>query len=81
MQTETKGTVLIKTAQELTDFSRGEEQMLEEQIKAKSLGPHLAKNSLIFLLCYRQLLLLVLVWSSLVARLVTWLSITSTSTG
>ena len=34
MQTETKGTVLIKTAKELTDFSRGEEQLLENQIKA-----------------------------------------------
>ena len=34
LQTETKGTVLIKTAQELTDFSRGEEQLLEKQIKA-----------------------------------------------
>ncbi|XP_043229885.1 T-complex protein 1 subunit theta-like [Amphibalanus amphitrite] len=32
--TETKGTVLIKTAQELKDFSRGEESQLEEQIKA-----------------------------------------------
>lgn len=32
-QTETKGTVLIKTAQELTDFSKGEENMLEKQIK------------------------------------------------
>ena len=34
VQTETKGTVLIKTAKELTDFSRGEEQLLEKQIKA-----------------------------------------------
>lgn len=33
MQTETKGTVLIKTAKELTEFSRGEEEMLEKQIK------------------------------------------------
>lgn len=33
-QTETKGTVLIKTAEELKNFSRGEENMLEEQIKA-----------------------------------------------
>jgi len=33
-QTETKGTVLIKTAQELTDFSQGEENLLENQIKA-----------------------------------------------
>ena len=33
-QTETKGTVLIKTAQELTDFSQGEENLLESQIKA-----------------------------------------------
>jgi len=34
MQTETKGTVLIKTADELTTFSRGEETQLESQIKA-----------------------------------------------
>jgi len=33
-QTETKGTVLIKTAEELVNFSRGEETMLEDQIKA-----------------------------------------------
>lgn len=33
-QTETKGTVLIKTAEELTNFSKGEESLLEEQIKA-----------------------------------------------
>ena len=33
-QTETKGTVLIKTASELTNFSRGEECLLESQIKA-----------------------------------------------
>lgn len=32
--TETKGTVLIKTAAELTDFSRGEENLLEKQMKA-----------------------------------------------
>lgn len=34
MQTETKGTVLIKTADELVNFSRGEENLLELQIKA-----------------------------------------------
>ncbi|RZF39936.1 hypothetical protein LSTR_LSTR002339 [Laodelphax striatellus] len=34
IQTETKGTVLIKTADELMNFSRGEENMLEAQIKA-----------------------------------------------
>ncbi len=33
-QTETKGTVLIKSAKELSDFSRGEEELLEKQIKA-----------------------------------------------
>nr|CAD7202898.1 unnamed protein product [Timema douglasi] len=33
-QTETKGTVLIKSADELVNFSRGEENQLEEQIKA-----------------------------------------------
>lgn len=32
-QTETKGTVLIKSADELMNFSRGEEQLLEDQIK------------------------------------------------
>lgn len=32
-QTETKGTVLIKSADELMDFSRGEESLLEKQIK------------------------------------------------
>lgn len=32
--TETKGTVLIKTAEELKNFSRGEEELLEKQIKA-----------------------------------------------
>ncbi|XP_030035453.2 T-complex protein 1 subunit theta [Manduca sexta] len=35
-QTETKGTVLIKTADELLNFSRGEESLLESQIKAIS---------------------------------------------
>ncbi|KAL0133470.1 hypothetical protein PUN28_000898 [Cardiocondyla obscurior] len=34
IQTETKGTVLIKTADELLNFSRGEESLLENQIKA-----------------------------------------------
>lgn len=34
IQTETKGTVLIKTADELLKFSRGEEALLENQIKA-----------------------------------------------
>lgn len=34
MQTETKGTVLIKSADELMNFSRGEENLLELQIKA-----------------------------------------------
>lgn len=33
-QTETKGTVLIKTAAELQNFSKGEENVLEEQIKS-----------------------------------------------
>lgn len=32
-QTETKGTVLIKSADELLNFSRGEESLLEKQIK------------------------------------------------
>jgi len=32
--TETKGTVLIKTANELKNFSRGEEDLLEKQIKS-----------------------------------------------
>jgi len=34
IQTETKGTVLIKTADELMNFSRGEETLLEAQIKS-----------------------------------------------
>jgi len=34
MQTETKGTVLIKTAKELLDFSSGEESVIETQVKA-----------------------------------------------
>ncbi|TMW41196.1 hypothetical protein DOY81_013724 [Sarcophaga bullata] len=34
IQTETKGTVLIKTADELMNFSAGEENLLESQIKA-----------------------------------------------
>lgn len=33
-QTETKGTVLIKSATELMNFSRGEENLLESQIKS-----------------------------------------------
>lgn len=32
-QTETKGTVLIKSADELLNFSQGEESLLEKQIK------------------------------------------------
>jgi len=34
MATETKGTVLIKSADELSDFSKGEEDLLESQIKS-----------------------------------------------
>ena len=34
VQTETKGTVLIQSSKELMDFSRGEENMLEKEIKA-----------------------------------------------
>lgn len=34
MQTETKGTVLIKTAQDLLDLSKGEENVIEEQVKS-----------------------------------------------
>lgn len=34
IQTETKGTVLIKSADELMKFSRGEESLLEQQLKA-----------------------------------------------
>ncbi len=33
LQTETKGTVLIKTAEELTNYTRGEETQLENMIK------------------------------------------------
>lgn len=34
IQTETKGTVLIKSAEELKNFSKGEENLLESQIRA-----------------------------------------------
>ena len=34
MATETKGTVLLKTASELMDFSKGEENLIEAQVKA-----------------------------------------------
>ncbi|KAF5927568.1 hypothetical protein HPG69_016207 [Diceros bicornis minor] len=34
MITETKGTVLIKTAEELMNFSKGEENLMEAQVKA-----------------------------------------------
>jgi len=34
MQTETKGTVLIKNAEELLNYSAGEENIVEEQVKA-----------------------------------------------
>merc|ERR1712170_34088 len=34
MQTETKGTVLIKSAQELLNFSKGEENQVEEQVRS-----------------------------------------------
>ena len=34
MATETKGTVLLKTASELMEFSRGEEELIEGQVKA-----------------------------------------------
>lgn len=34
MGTETKGTVLLKTASELMDFSKGEENLIEAQVKA-----------------------------------------------
>lgn len=36
MQTETKGTVLIRTADELMSFSKGEEVLLEKQVKSIS---------------------------------------------
>jgi T-complex protein 1 subunit theta len=35
LQTETKGTVLIKTAEELTNYTRGEETQLENMIKVR----------------------------------------------
>lgn len=34
MGTETKGTVLLKSASELLEFSTGEEQLIEQQVKA-----------------------------------------------
>ena len=36
MGTETKGTVLLKTANELLDFSKNEENLIEGQVKAIS---------------------------------------------
>jgi hypothetical protein len=46
LQTETKGTVLIKTAEELTNFTRGEETQLEDMIKVSgSLTPNNTKSS------------------------------------
>ncbi len=36
MATETKGTVLLKTANELLDFSKTEEDLIEGQVKALS---------------------------------------------
>ena len=36
MGTETKGTVLLKSASELLEFSSGEEQLIEQQVKALS---------------------------------------------
>ncbi|CAB1431674.1 unnamed protein product [Pleuronectes platessa] len=42
MVTETKGTVLINSAKELMDFSKGEEDMMEAQVKAiKASGANL----------------------------------------
>jgi T-complex protein 1 subunit theta len=38
LQTETKGTVLIKTAEELTNYTRGEETQLENIIKVRQGG-------------------------------------------
>lgn len=34
MGTETKGTVLLKSASELLNFSSGEEELIEQQVKA-----------------------------------------------
>ena len=34
LQTETKGTVLLKSAEELKDFTKGEENMLKNSIEA-----------------------------------------------
>jgi T-complex protein 1 subunit theta len=34
MGTETKGTVLLKSAAELLEFSAGEEELIEQQVKA-----------------------------------------------
>lgn len=38
MTTETKGTVLLKTASELMEFSKGEEELIERQVKALANG-------------------------------------------
>ena len=36
MATETKGTVLLKTASDLMEFSKGEEELVERQVKMLS---------------------------------------------
>ena len=38
MTTETKGTVLLKTASELMEFSKGEEELIKRQVKALADG-------------------------------------------
>merc|ERR1712168_1503175 len=53
MQTETKGTVLIKSAQELMDYSKGEEDLLEAQIKAIAAGGKVGEMALHFLNKYK----------------------------
>ena len=43
LQTETKGTVLLKSAEELKNFTKSEESMLENAIKAvKASGAQVA---------------------------------------
>ena len=46
LQTETKGTVLLKSAEELKDFTKGEENMLKNSIEA------IQKSGAIFLTVY-----------------------------
>lgn len=56
LQTETKGTVLIKSAAELKDFSKGEENLLEAQVKTiKATGVNVCSNAWCLTACLRAI--------------------------